>query len=177
MLKTKYSVKQVESRGGHLTHSKTEALIELLNLSGAQFGAATVGATQQTILSSRPIISRKSKVKFHAILVKASKEGDQLETLWEVEENALQNDSNDTSGRSFCLLSQSSPFKLEKCVRVIPAVDGYRSSSPQMAHMSRLHGRHICIFTQFRRTYYPTASRSSSFVRCRSYFESIKMLF
>ena len=52
------------------------------------------------------------KVKFHAISVKASREGDQLETLWEVEENALQNNSNDTSGRSFCLLSQSSPFKL-----------------------------------------------------------------
>ena len=65
-----------------------------------------------TNLSSRPIILRKSKIKFHAISVKASKERDQLETLWEVEENALQNNSNDTSGRSFCLLSQSSPFKL-----------------------------------------------------------------
>ena len=34
--------------------------------------------------------------------------------MWEGEETALQNNSNDTSGRSFCLLSQSSPFKLDE---------------------------------------------------------------
>ncbi len=63
-----------------------------------------------TNLSSRPLILRKSKLKFHAFSVKSSRGGSQLATLWETEEGGHQ--SNNAPGRKICCVSQGSPFKL-----------------------------------------------------------------
>lgn len=57
-----------------------------------------------TNLSARPLILRKSKLKFQAFSVKTSKGWSGLETLWEMEESNTH--STNPTGRKCCSLSQ-----------------------------------------------------------------------